>query len=119
MSKGKWKEIPKEKECVFCHSKYLGYRSSKYCSPRCRKDAYNKRLKELNPRYCIVCDKLLTDNKHFKYCSEECKMKAQEMQTVRYYKKDKKETSSLSEIAKKATEEGLTYGQYCIKHGLY
>jgi hypothetical protein len=50
-----------------------------------------------------------------KYCSEECKIKG----TRAYYKKKKKNNSAtLSEVSRLAREEGLSYGQYVLKHGL-
>lgn len=31
----------------------------------------------------------------------------------------KKKAGALSDIMKAATKEGLQYGEYCLKHGLY
>lgn len=36
-----------------------------------------------------------------------------------YRKKPKSKGSALTDIMREAKKEGLQYGQYCIKHGLY
>ena len=36
-----------------------------------------------------------------------------------YRKKPKSKGSTLRDIMREAAKEGLQYGQYCIKHGLY
>ena len=91
-----------------------------YCSKECARIWHNKakamRRKE-NKRYCVVCGTELTDYQHRRYCSEECKKNNK----VKYYqpKKAKKEkVTSLDDIALKAREEGLTYGQYVVKYRL-
>jgi predicted nucleic acid-binding Zn ribbon protein len=104
----------------------MGYNSSKYCSKKCANAAYYKHQRETNPSYCIVCGQLISNIKYRKYCSEECKKKGIQMNNKKFYenlrkekeKRQKKNAMVLSEISRLAREEGLTYGQYVLKHGL-
>lgn len=73
---------------------------------------------------CEICGKVIEAPKgRQKYCSNDCKRAAAYRQHARYRGKkqptNKENMNALVEIARKAKEEGLSYGQYCQKHGLY
>ncbi len=129
-SYGKNKKPPEEKVCAVCGEKFEAVRKNKmYCSYYCVQLAHkiktgkvvaplSKRRKHINT--CENCGKLFeaySDNKA--YCSEECVKEGMEKKkAARLVRKTKKPKVSAAEIARKAREEHLTYGQYVAKYGL-
>ena len=68
--------------CAFCGDSFeSSSNKAKYCSARCRNDAYIKRRKEYKAmekeKICVVCEKGFTaKKKDGMYCSDACKQKA-------------------------------------------
>lgn len=70
--------------CAFCGDAFQSSSSkAKYCSDRCRNDAYIKRRKEKErkilekQKVCVCCGKEFTaKKKDAMYCSDACKQKA-------------------------------------------
>lgn len=75
----------------------------------------------LDAKYCKWCGKVITVKGRSSYCSNECRMLADADKRKNNSKKvkarleEEKEKNSLEAIVKKATECGLTYGQYVAK----
>lgn len=104
-----------------------------FCSNECRIAFYDKDKEE---KFCVICGKKLSGRQRA-YCSDECRQKGKiAYQTKRNneeYKKPKAEVEekpkrkrgrpkkkpTIADINAKARAEGLNYGQYCAKHGLY
>lgn len=123
-------------KCINCGKEFkIKFRSNeKYCSTECGQQFYKNKNKE--QRFCLVCGKELPPRRR-SYCSDECRYKGkiayQIYRNNELYKKPKAEAEekpkrkrgrpkkmpSLSDINALAREEGLTYGQYCAKYGLY
>lgn len=62
---------------------------------------------------CVICGAEMFAIKQQKYCCDECRrVGIKENQ-------QKRKAKELCDIAKAAKAEGLSYGQYCLKHGLY
>jgi predicted nucleic acid-binding Zn ribbon protein len=122
-------------DCKYCGKviKIKFGKQSAYCSTECRL-AYYTNLHRTNTT-CAVCGGPLS-GRNRKYCSPECKKKEtsrlQYLKNREAYKSSKPKAESkavvkkrrdkarkdLLKIVKKATEEGLTYGQYVAKYGL-
>ena len=108
----------KLKKCACCGEPISG-RKKFYCSVECQKKCYARHKNEENgtgydiKRNCQWCGKEITKYGRTKFCSDECS------RASRYLKVKKDKVNPLEDIVKKATAEGLTYGQYCVKHGLY
>lgn len=68
--------------CAFCGDSFKSSSiKAKYCSARCRNDAYMQRRKERKlserEKVCAICKKPFTaKKKDGKYCSAACKQKA-------------------------------------------
>lgn len=100
-----------------------------FCSDECSKAFYRK-----GEQHCVVCGEVLSGRRR-SYCSDECRYKGkiafQREKNKEEYKKPKaeerpkrkrgrpKKKPSLADINARARTEGLTYGQYCAKYGLY
>lgn len=121
--------------CINCgdHFKIKFRSNEKYCSKKCSQQYYRSNNKE--PRICVICGKELPPRR-VSYCSDECRRKGQiswlANRHKEEYKKPEAETKPkkkkrtklkkgerLQDINALARAEGLTYGQYCAKHGLY
>lgn len=74
------------KICGICGKKFKPQFGRKYCSVRCREEAVRRRSRE-----------------QWRKCKNSGKKKV---------KQTKKEDSKLSDIAKKARENGMSYGKY-------
>jgi hypothetical protein len=108
--------------------------NQKYC-PNCRKAVEveqrkattEKRREERKRRtvekHCEFCGKAFeTSNKKKIYCSPECCSKANNAAGGRIVlgpSRRKPPKISADEVTAAANAEGLTYGQYSVKHGLY
>lgn len=80
--------------------------------------------------HCVVCGKFLTGHQK-KFCSANCRLEERRKYLEEYHennykkpeakpkKKAKKPSPSLEELAALSKAEGLSAGQYCIKHRLY
>lgn len=103
----------------------------KYCSHECcikyhakRQNEKRKRTRKKEQKFCIVCGKELIGRKRA-YCSEECNRQAINEKQSEYKRvvvptgKKKKPKLTIAQINELARKEGLNYGQYCAKHGLY
>lgn len=86
-----------------------------HCSVKCRVK-YNKYKSRIRYKTyaCNWCGKVFDSEKKKKYCSDDCRLIANRM------KKNKalKHNNSIEEIARLATEAGLSYGQYVHKYNL-
>lgn len=97
------KKEPQEKECLYCKSKFIGNRKSKFCSNKCAY-TYRQRLLGVKPAHrvakaiCIGCGKEFQPRKteFSTYCSREC---CQSTQASR--KKTENEKSALKTCAKR------------------
>lgn len=101
-----------------------------FCSDNCF-NTYYKRFPKKN-KTCAICGGAL-DGRQRKYC-DKCKKIANNNRANEYnkdqYKKPQAEATpkkrarpkkflSLAELERLARAEGLTAGQYCVKHRLY
>lgn len=124
-----------DKQCERCGEMMFSVASNqKYC-PNCRKAvdveqqkaATEKRREERKRRtvekHCEFCGKAFeTSNKKKIYCSPECCSKAQNAAGGRSMlepSRRKPPKISADEVTAAANAEGLSYGQYSVKHGLY
>lgn len=133
-------------KCLNCGKDFkFTFRASsrKYCSRECCISYNNKMTREKAKRHgvkkethCVICGKELTGRQRA-YCSPGCSYQSK----INYlkdrnkdeYKKPKaevkeepkrkrgrpKKVPTINDINALAKAEGLTYGQYCAKHGLY
>lgn len=103
------------RECgkEFKPTHYISVYCSKECSKAWHRRNINRLRRESREARCIVCGELITDVKRRKYCSDECRFGSRASLMCRQAK-----SNTLAEVAKKATEEGLTYGQYVMKYRL-
>ena len=121
-------------KCKYCGKEMkIGFgKRTVFCSVECCKAFYNQPKKK--NKTCEICGNALI-GKQRRFCSYECKKKA--MPKYVYdkdrYKKPKAEVKekpkrkrgrpkkvlSLAEINARARAEGLNYGAYCTKYGLY
>ena len=123
-----------EKACPICGKVFeaSGYAIKRiYCSDKCLKKAMNERRTKgyleqssnvvvdwLDPskiQICAICkNQFVATGKNQKYCSEKCNGKAKwQRKKERLMKKSPTKTNaSLSEIARLAKENGMTYGEY-------
>ena len=80
------------------HAMYTRYRKGERGDELCRKN---------NENVCKICGKFFqSDFKNVKYCSDECKKATK--------KPDEKKLSA-EELAVKAKQAGMSYGQYVAK----
>lgn len=101
-----------------------------FCSDECSK-AYYKRASRKN-KICEICGGDLVGNQR-KYCTD-CKAKARSKYEYEYHKEEykkpeaeekpkkrgrPKKSLNLEQAAKLAKAEGLSWGEYYIKHRLY
>ncbi len=108
--------------------------NQKYC-PTCRKAVEveqqkaktekrrNARKSNAVEKRCEFCGKTFKTSRGNKiYCSEECERKAQNAAGGRIVlgpSRRKPPKISADEVTAAANAEGLSYGQYSVKHGLY
>ncbi len=122
--------------CKYCGKEFkIGFgKRSVFCSHKCSDAFYNKQIKKKNK--CEICGNELTGRQRA-YCSDECRRKAKskydQYRHNEEYKKPKAEVKeepkrkrgrpkkkpTFADINAKARAEGLSYGQYCVKHRLY
>lgn len=74
-------------------------------------------------RTCDMCGKeFVAIRGNQRYCSAKCREKARAANIKKYQvptKTSKKPALSIAQINELARAEGLNYGAYCAKHGLY
>ena len=79
-------------------------------------------------KVCLECGKVILDARwnqkyHPKCYKKAANRKEYERLKIHHSKNDdqqpKKPSISIDEIMKAADAEGLQYGKYCLKHGLY
>ena len=90
-----------------------------FCNSQCAKAKKEKKVKQpiLWHYTCSWCGCKFKAEKKRKYCTEDCRQ-------ISYGRKKgrtqaKQPNLSIDDITKLANEAGLSYGQYCIKNGLY
>lgn len=123
-------------KCINCGKEFkIKFRSNeKYCSTECCQEFYRNKNKE--QRFCLICGKELPARRR-SYCSDECrrkgiiafsmekhkeeykKPKAEVVEKPRRKRGRPKKGQRLQDINALARAEGLTYGQYCAKYGIY
>ena len=100
------------KKCEVCGKEFeTEYKHQKYCCEICkRKRDYQRHLVGERIFVCRFCGKEFKSKKKCAYCSTQCRGR---------YRRNSKRPSrapkgalSLSEVARLAREQGLTYGQY-------
>ena len=99
------------KNCLECGKEFETVNNrQKYCCEICRRK-HGKIYDPLGERIfkCQYCGKEFTSNQRKKYCCAEHGIKAN---NKKRYKKKMHQSTSLSEVARLAREQGLTYGQY-------
>lgn len=108
--------------CKHCGKEFISTKiAQKYCSPECRRKANKKKAMGVREFTCEWCGLKFMSDRARKYCCDKCRDNAH---NDRWHKKKtpkikNKPKLSIEEVAALAKEEGLTYGQYCAKHGLY
>lgn len=122
------------KICNFCGKEFESrHPAVQYCSKSCKNKAQRRRRRQREAaargyvyhRVCRHCKKEFDVHDHrVNYCSVECRSKAAKEYRVVYNRRyaekvaereeKKKAIPSLSEVARLAREQGLTYGQYMI-----
>ena len=125
-----------DKPCERCGEMMFSVASiQKYC-PNCRKavdveqqKAANEKRREERKRrtvekHCEFCGKAFETSRGNKiYCSEECERKAQNASKNVLMTHQRRRIPppkiSADEVTAAANAEGLSYGQYSVKHGLY
>ena len=124
-----------DKPCERCGEMLFRVPSiQKYC-PTCRKavevehrKAENEKRREERKKLtvekrCVNCGKTFETSRGNKiYCSEECERKAQNAAgRTKAQEPERMPPPRLSadEVTAAANAEGLSYGQYSVKHGLY
>ena len=126
-------QIDRKATCPVCGKEFIKTNSkSVLCgSYNCRIEwnrvLRNKRSKETIKRICPICGKEfeVPITSGMKFCSSKCRGKNRSTNkkepVVRLVetRKTRKAKTSIQEISKAARDEGITYGQYVVKHGLY
>ena len=125
-----------DKPCERCGTPLFRVPSiQKYC-PTCRKAVEVEHRQALSERrqeerkqrtvekHCENCGKTFETSRGNKiYCSEECERKAQNASknVLMTHKRRRMPPPKISadEVTAAANAEGLSYGQYSVKHGLY
>ena len=106
--------------CEYCGKEFkTTNHNQKYCSAECRDQAYKTRpSKPLGTRVfeCEFCGELFKADAKRRFCTVECRRKAE--RGKKKQTKPKKPKLTLEQVAKLSREEGLSYGQYCVKYGL-
>ena len=111
------------KECKRCGKKFQTDRNAKmYCSDKCRQEYryYGEKQTEWE---CASCGKMFYSERKRKYCKLECQRDNYRGNYRGNYhrptpeRKVSKPKKSLAEINAAAKAEGLSYGQYMVKHG--
>lgn len=74
------------KHCLFCN-RWMNEWDNKYCSQRCRNDAYLQRRQQRHEmqltKFCLVCGKQFHAKRlDAKYCSDACKQSAYRQRTT-------------------------------------
>ena len=115
MAKGKKKICHCGKEFVANHN------NQRHCSVKCRRDANKKKAMGVREFTCEWCGLKFMSDRARKYCCDSCRNKANDdrCRARRTPKIKNKPKLSIEEVAVLSREEGLSYGQYCAKHGLY
>lgn len=105
------------KICPYCLKQFEATSNAvKFCSPTC-KEQY-KILSKKKRCVCSWCNKTFFTMRKKTYCSEDCRLYAnarKSEKTVEYHFKPR---LSLAEVARLATECGMTYGKYVEKFGI-
>lgn len=118
-----------KKNCKLCEKEFMQRASNQiYCSMECKKKAFEGKYKyvrekpQIKKYICHYCGKEFESERKKMYCSIKCRSKANSP----YARKDEFELTTLlkpihkktlSEVARLATEAGLTYGQYVMRYG--
>ena len=98
--------------CDLCGLKYIPSERTRFFCAECL---------EITSISCKWCGKTITRHGNTNYCSSKCRLLAQaekKRNSTKSAKKriaEEKRKNSLSEVAKRARECGLTYGQYMAK----
>ncbi len=117
-------------KCRICGKEIkVGFKRKIFCSKECSDLFYG--YKTERKTNCVICGKPLVGRQR-SYCSDECKSvaktKSQQAENKVEYKKPKAEpkpkvkkqkTLTISQVNELARAEGLNYGQYVAKYGLY
>lgn len=100
--------------CPVCGKEFVRHHKQKYCSEKCRNE-YWRRPKTRTCQYCLKP----YAGSGSSYCSTECRLKANgQMPDDAIDIQRFAPTLSLAEVIALAKAEGLTYGQYIMKHKL-
>ena len=103
------------KECARCGNQFQTNRNAKkFCSQQCR-IAYTYYGKKQTEWECASCGKMFYSERKRKYCKPDCYRENYHRPTSD--RKVSKPKRSLAEINAAAKAEGLSYGQYMVKHG--
>lgn len=108
--------------CKHCGEEFISAKIvQKYCSLECRRKANKKKAMGVREFTCLWCGLKFMSDRARKYCCDSCRDKANEKrcQARRREKNKFKPKLSIDEVEILAREEGLSYGRYCAKHGLY
>ena len=104
--------------CPICGKGFIvSGNAQKFCSSECRYIAHKAKPKGEREFICSCCGDKFKSIKKKKYCSVQCSNFIHGRTTER--KKRVTKGPSLSEIGRLALAEGLSYGEYCLKYGLY
>lgn len=110
-----------EKVCAICGKKFqAGNALAMYCSKQCKREGEKRREKagEKNIKYCKWCGEMFWANSGTqKYCCPAHGKAALRGKIPPNKVEDaKKKRESIEEIAVKATEMGMSYGEYVGKY---
>ena len=108
--------------CKHCEKEFVSEKNvRKYCSSECRIKANKKKAMGVREFTCLWCGLKFMSDRARKYCCDKCRDNANDerCQARRRAKNKFKPKLSIDEITALAKEEGLSYGKYCAKHGLY
>lgn len=93
--------------------------AKKYCSEKCYRMANRKKyIEKITEQTCAFCGKTFSHSKKKKYCSDLCRQKANGRGLGKPRKKGKP-SMTIEQVAVAARAEGLSYGQYVAKYGLW
>ncbi len=87
-----------------------------YCNSQCAK-AEKKKQPILWTYTCCWCGQKFKAERKRKYCTEDCRLTANGRKKTGLMLE--RPDLSLTDVARLAKEEGLSYGKYCLKHDLY
>ena len=96
--------------CRTCGIKFkLDATHKVYCSAECRIEGEAKDNRRVHMCTCLTCGTIfraVSDN--IKYCSDKCDKSKQKTQSI----------LSVNEVARRAKEEGISYGEYVAKYNI-